>query len=303
MRYVLPSLRYADGQVEDRSGPEELDRVRAFVRAYGDTTECVTGDSQHARALAALQRLSREQAEFIVTVSRSSAHHIQQSWQVSDDKILVMPPRVRQLPVAVEDEVVRNLPPFLLFVGTPEQHKRLDLTCRALWSAPSMRQTMHVVVVGDMGSADLGARLQAEPAAAWLRHETVIRLGYVSDAVLRQLYVRAVATVLPSVMEGFCLPAAEAAQVGGRIVANDIPVLRETLRGFNSVNWIRLTEPASIISAVESALEQQRDKEVSDVVAMDFNRWQVGLAEVASRIAQVTSRRAGGGEENHRAVG
>ncbi|MGH8501850.1 MAG: glycosyltransferase family 4 protein [Gammaproteobacteria bacterium] len=72
-------------------------------------------------------------------------------------------------------------------------------------------------------------------AAGWkeqrLKHrvaETGIRmLGYVADADLPALYSGAEALVFPSRYEGFGMPAAEARACGTRLIASDIPELRE----------------------------------------------------------------------------
>lgn len=54
-------------------------------------------------------------------------------------------------------------------------------------------------------------------------------LGRVSDGQLAQLYRRAALLVLPSLAEGFGLPALEAMACGTPVAASDIPVLREVI--------------------------------------------------------------------------
>ena len=76
-------------------------------------------------------------------------------------------------------------------------------------------------------------------AAAALRREISacgaedrIRLpGFVSDDVLACLYSGAAAAVVPSLSEGFGLPAVEAAACGAPVLLSDLPAHRETLRG------------------------------------------------------------------------
>ena len=75
-------------------------------------------------------------------------------------------------------------------------------------------------------------------AAAALRREIRaygaedrIRLpGFVSDDVLAGLYSGAAAAVVPSLSEGFGLPAVEAAACGAPVLLSDLPAHRETLR-------------------------------------------------------------------------
>ena len=52
-------------------------------------------------------------------------------------------------------------------------------------------------------------------------------LGSLPDADLRQAYRQAVALIVPSWKEGFCLPVLEAHAFGCPVIASDIPVLRE----------------------------------------------------------------------------
>ena len=60
--------------------------------------------------------------------------------------------------------------------------------------------------------------------------EERVRLpGFVSDDVLACLYTGALAMVSPSPVEGFGLPAVEAAACGAPTVLSDIPAHRETL--------------------------------------------------------------------------
>ena len=76
-------------------------------------------------------------------------------------------------------------------------------------------------------------------AAAALRREIRacgmedrIRLpGFVSDDVLAGLYSGAAAAVVPSLSEGFGLPAVEAAACGAPVLLSDLAAHRETLRG------------------------------------------------------------------------
>ena len=55
----------------------------------------------------------------------------------------------------------------------------------------------------------------------------VLHLGYVEDQQLAALYQHATVVVLPSLYEGFGLPAVEAQFAGAPLVCSDIPVLHE----------------------------------------------------------------------------
>ncbi|NJL29806.1 MAG: glycosyltransferase family 4 protein, partial [Thermoanaerobaculia bacterium] len=64
--------------------------------------------------------------------------------------------------------------------------------------------------------------MEAAVAEGWLH-----TYGYLDNAHVAALYERALFVVLPSIYEGFGLPAVEAMSAGVPLVASDIPVLRE----------------------------------------------------------------------------
>jgi glycosyltransferase involved in cell wall biosynthesis len=61
--------------------------------------------------------------------------------------------------------------------------------------------------------------------------DRVVLPGYVSDETLACLFAGASAVVVPSLAEGFGLPAVEAAACGAALVLSDVPAHRETLEG------------------------------------------------------------------------
>ena len=68
-----------------------------------------------------------------------------------------------------------------------------------------------------------------EQIAALGLGEDVVLPGFVSDEALACLYTGAAVVALPSLAEGFGLPAVEAAACGAPVVLSDIPAHRETL--------------------------------------------------------------------------
>jgi len=114
---------------------------------------------------------------------------------------------------------------FVLHVGTLEPRKDLPTLFAAYqrllrgWpGAPTL------VLCGRLGwkTETLRATLEAGTAAGWLVH-----LGYLADARVAALYRHARLVVMPSIYEGFGLPAVEAMCLGAPLLVSDIPVLRE----------------------------------------------------------------------------
>lgn len=111
---------------------------------------------------------------------------------------------------------------YVLFVGTLEPRKNLDLLLRA-WSEikEDFRDT-GLVIVGVSGHVFRNVAY---------RHplEHVRFLGYVDDETLAGLYANATLFVLPSQDEGFGLPALEAMASGAPVIVSDGGALPEVV--------------------------------------------------------------------------
>jgi|HubBroStandDraft_3_1064219.scaffolds.fasta_scaffold10006_2 glycosyltransferase involved in cell wall biosynthesis len=112
-----------------------------------------------------------------------------------------------------------------LHVGTLEPRKNLPVLLAA-WRLLRARLpgAPPLVLAGAFGWGADALRCEVERAVAegWLRP-----LGYVPAAELADLYRGATVVVLPSLYEGFGLPAVEAMAAGAPLVVSDIPVLHE----------------------------------------------------------------------------
>ena len=117
---------------------------------------------------------------------------------------------------------------YLLYVGAIGVQKNLPVLLEAFrrLAAEPRFATLRLLLIGDH-SADMyrAARQELETLAA--RHGLAERMcvaGFVSDEVLVELYNRAELVVLPSLDEGFGLPAFEAAACGtGAVVSENGP--------------------------------------------------------------------------------
>ena len=117
---------------------------------------------------------------------------------------------------------------FLLAVGTVEPRKRYSLLLAVLdrlWERHPESAPM-LVVVGQPGwrHNDAASRLQAA-----VRQHRAVWLNDADDRALRALYAAATLLVVPSLDEGFCLPAAEAMACGLPVLAAERGALPEIL--------------------------------------------------------------------------
>jgi glycosyltransferase involved in cell wall biosynthesis len=110
---------------------------------------------------------------------------------------------------------------YLLFVGTVEPRKGLPGLLRALRLLHDADPaTPPLVLVGPPGWGP-ALKTAALPAGA------VVVAGYLGSGELRRVVAGAAALVFPTRYEGFGLPPLEAFAAGTRVVASDLPVIRE----------------------------------------------------------------------------
>lgn len=114
---------------------------------------------------------------------------------------------------------------FVLHVGTVEPRKNLP-TLLAAWRALRERgpEPPPLVLCGALGwkHEEIEREIEAGRDEGWLIHH-----GYLADEQVAGLYRAAALVVLPSIYEGFGLPAVEAMAAGAPLLVSDIPVLRE----------------------------------------------------------------------------
>jgi glycosyltransferase involved in cell wall biosynthesis len=138
------------------------------------------------------------------------------------------PERIGVIPYGVSEAFLRPRPvhsggeeDFLLFVGTFEARKGLEVLHAALRRVNGEGARVRLVLAGSEGwgtESELRALL-ADPLVEVVRAP--------SDDALSDLYGRALALVYPSRMEGFGLPVAEAMAAGCPVIASDLGCIRE----------------------------------------------------------------------------
>ncbi len=185
-----------------------------------------------------------EAADRIIAPSQDTADDLNALAGVSADKIRVVPngvdetffnrPTVRTEPVA----------PYVLFVGTPEPRKNLPRLVAAMSLLSSRGLKERLVIVGGSG---WGTEVRSS--------SNVELLGRVADDKLYSLYAQASCLVLPSLHEGFGLPALEAMAAGTPVVAANSGALPEVTGGAAV-----LVDPLSIDSIADGISEAMADR-------------------------------------------
>lgn len=108
---------------------------------------------------------------------------------------------------------------YLVAVGTLEPRKNIPILLEAHTALYSNGLAPELVLVGRAG--------WKMDRSSLVRVGTRV-LGYVPDHELPALYAGAAALVIPSMYEGYGMPAAEARACGCPVIATDIPELRES---------------------------------------------------------------------------
>jgi len=194
-----------------------------------------------------------DRAAAVVTVSQTTADHLV-ARGVDPARVHVTPNGRTSLPPGVAPPLPAGS--YVLAVGAPVPRKGFDTLVRAA----AMLDGVDVVVVGPPGvEDDRLARLVDRLGVASRYH----RPGAVSDAELAGWYDHAAAVAVPSVDEGFGLPAIEALARSVPAVVTDLPVFHEVTGGHAC--FVPPRDPEALAAALAGAIA--RGPEVERAIA------------------------------------
>ncbi len=211
------------------------------------------------------QNMAIRQADLILTVSEYSKSEIIQYFRLPELKARVINEAARSvfIVLAPGSEINQTLSrfdlepdkDFLLYVGGISPHKNLNALIDAFQIVVSDANYSNIklVLVGDYKddpffSAYPALKKQIDRLGL---SDVVTFTGYIEDLELAHLYNSTSLVVLPSLEEGFGLPAVEAMACGAPVAASDCGSLPEVLGGAGRFFDPRDTENmASIIKQV-----------------------------------------------------
>ncbi|MFJ3380056.1 glycosyltransferase family 4 protein [Curtobacterium sp. NPDC090217] len=170
-------------------------------------------------------------AGLVFTVSETSAGYIGE-WLGDDSVEIVNTGNGVSSEFTPDGPALQNSTPFFAYVGNLREHKNVDVVLDALGLLDDFGM---VIVTADVAEA------RRRVTERGLENRVVVR-NRVDDAELATIYRGAAAVVMPSTIEGFGLPAAEAVACG-RPVAY----------------WQGCASVAEIVGTFGSAVEGARD--------------------------------------------
>lgn len=192
---------------------------------------------------------SIKQAKHIITVSEFTKEEIIKEYNIKPDKITVVPNGITKFKKHTKTESQKVLnkfninQPYFLSVGTLKPNKNYSFLIKAF----SKTTGYQLVISGKKG---------------WLFDEifktinelklqnSVIFTDFVTEKEKNILYQNATATVLPSLYEGFGIPAIESQSFDTPVIVSDIPSYHEIMQ--DSATYINPTDEKSLIKALNN---------------------------------------------------
>jgi alpha-1,3-rhamnosyl/mannosyltransferase len=167
--------------------------------------------------------------------------------------------------------------PYILFIGTVEPRKNLDVLLDAFAMLPGpVRREFELVVAGPMGWAGSQTMERFKKAPAGVRY-----LGYVPETSVPALTRGAVLFAYPSLYEGFGFPVAQAMACGVPVLTSNVSCLPE-ISGGGSV-LIDPQSPSEICNALERLLTTPSLRkslgERGRAVAIERYRWETSASK------------------------
>jgi glycosyltransferase involved in cell wall biosynthesis len=194
-------------------------------------------------AAATLRRVI-DAADRIIVPSLNTAADLSSTLKIRPERIRVVMPGIDPIFLRALQSQPVVAGPYVLFVGTPEPRKNLPRLIEAmrLLRARGFRERLVIAGSGGWGNVSLES-------------ENVDQLGRVSDDQLAALYAHASCLAIPSLHEGFGLPAIEAMACGSPVVAGRTGALPEITGG--AAVLVDPLSSASIADGIEQATKDR----------------------------------------------
>jgi glycosyltransferase involved in cell wall biosynthesis len=182
--------------------------------------------------------LQLRKAERLLAISEFSAREAISELSLSETQVINVSASIEPhlLNLDSSDDTANSVNPnfrlrrqYVLYTGGGDEHKNLSRLIQAYGSlGRTLRDEYQLVFAGRM-PAGVIEKLQRDADLAGLEEGELFFTGYVSDHELVQLYKRCRLFVLPSLREGFGLPAVEAMACGAPVIGANAGSLLEVI--------------------------------------------------------------------------
>jgi glycosyltransferase involved in cell wall biosynthesis len=210
-----------------------------------------------------------EAADRIIVPSQNTAADLNSILKISPERIRVVTIGIDAVFFRPRDERPVISEPYVLFVGTPEPRKNLPRLIEAMTLLRKRGLPERLVLAGSGGWGNVS-----------LGSHKITQLGRVSDEQLASLYAHASCLALPSLHEGFGLPAIEAMACGTPVVASSAGALPEITAG--AAVLVDPLNPASIADGIAQAIEDRESLIARGRVRAKTFSWQKAADETAA---------------------
>lgn len=229
-----------------------------------------------------------QKAKRIITVSNSTKEEILDHLKIKENKVVVIYEGIDE-EIQSSNLKVKNLVKgkYFLYVGNAYPHKNLE---RLLEAFNALSSDVKLVLVG---KEDHFYKRLKEKVRKMKLTDKVIFLQNVNDEELASLYKNAIALVVPSLMEGFGLPAIEAMANKCLILASDIPSLKETCGNvalyFNPLSIDELSEKLNIVTSHTTEYGMLEELRKKGIERAKFFSWKKMVQQTLAVYEQTTS--------------
>ncbi|MFZ2199622.1 MAG: glycosyltransferase family 1 protein [Microgenomates group bacterium] len=205
----------------------------------------------------------------IIAVSQATKHDLVKLYGVDETKISVVhngfDSDIFNLNPKIAPTLLQNwnlkIENYILFLGTIQPRKNAIKLVQAFHLLKETGYKGKLVIAGGIGwlADDTLAVIKSSPDVG-----DIVLTGYVSDEVRKTLYTYADVYVLPSLYEGFGVPAIEAMGCGAPVAVADNSSLPEVVGDAGLL--FNATDPAGIARAI-TEIKQDRDKWIKKSLA------------------------------------
>jgi glycosyltransferase involved in cell wall biosynthesis len=234
------------------------------------------------RILQIFENRTYQQSDFIFSISSSTAQSLKADYNLSKDKIQIVPIGCKDLNVNPKLEL--DARKSLLFVGRLDERKGIQFLLESAVILEKLMPDFELNVVGKGPLFDV--------ANTFIRENNLsgfVRLmGHVNDEHLQELYDKTAIFLAPSVFEGLGLAALSAAAQGIPVVARDVPGLSDIVLNGQSGFLTKASSPedfaeASLKLFSDSELRKKMGEAGRQHVLKNFN-WNVIIQSYLERI-------------------